>query len=170
MTDDSKNSRRSFMKVVSVGVGGVVGVSLGFPFLESVVAPSLSVGKGHFAKVARIADLPTGAPVDRTFADSSTDAFIQETLLRDVWVVKHSPSKVDVFSPICPHLGCRYNWHADRNLFICPCHGSRFALSGKVEGGPAPRPLDTLPTRIEHGELSVEWERFKVGIAQKARV
>jgi len=170
MKDDGSDSRRSFMKVVSAGIGGLVGVFLALPFLEAIVAPSLSVKKRHFAGVTPLTDLPTGVPVDRTFADSSADAFIQETLLRDVWIVKHSPSDVEVFSPICPHLGCRYNWHPDRSLFICPCHGSEFSLTGKVEGGPAPRPLDTLPTRIENGKLYVEWERFKVGIPQKVTV
>ena len=33
-----------------------------------------------------------------------------------------------------------------------------------------PRPLDTLPTKIEKGELFVEWETFKVGIPEKILV
>ena len=33
--------------------------------------------------------------------------------------------------------------------------------------GPAPRPLDTLPEKVENGELWVEWERFKLGIHEK---
>jgi menaquinol-cytochrome c reductase iron-sulfur subunit len=108
--------------------------------------------------------------VDTTFADRVSDAFIQETVLRDVWVVKHGPSSVDVFSPICPHLGCRFNWHSERKQFLCPCHGSVFSLTGEVVGGPAPRPLDTLSTRIEGDEIFVEWERFKVGISEKVAV
>lgn len=170
MLDQIRRTRRSFMKRLTAIVGGLVGVVLAVPFLDAVVAPSLRVKKRHFARLTRLTDLPTGTPVDRKFADQTSDAFIQETLLRDVWVVKHGPDKVDVFSPICPHLGCRYEWHASRNEFVCPCHGSVFSPTGQVVGGPAPRPLDTLPIRIEGGDVYVEWERFKVGIPQKVVV
>ncbi len=39
--------------------------------------------------------------------------------------------------------------------------------TGKVIGGPAPRPLDTLPYKIENGELYVQWKLYKAGIPQK---
>ncbi len=170
MIDKIRRTRRSFLKLLTAVLGGAVGVVLALPFVDAVVAPSLRVKKSHFARLARLADLPNGTPVDRTFADQASDAFIQETLLRDVWVVKHGPDKVDVFSPICPHLGCKYEWHQSRNEFVCPCHGSVFTLTGEVVGGPAPRPLDTLPIRIEGGAVYVEWERFKIGIPQKVVV
>jgi menaquinol-cytochrome c reductase iron-sulfur subunit len=95
---------------------------------------------------------------------------LRETVLRTVWVVKHSASEVTVFSPICPHLGCQYDWHAPQHEFICPCHGSVFAPDGNVLAGPAPRPLDTLPQEIKQGVLSVEWERFALGIPEKIAV
>jgi len=39
-----------------------------------------------------------------------------------------------------------------------------------VLGGPAPRPLDTLPTKIQSEELNVEWKQFKAGIPEKVHV
>jgi menaquinol-cytochrome c reductase iron-sulfur subunit len=106
-------------------------------------------------------------PVRISWRDVETDAFIQERVERDVWAVKHSSTEATVFSPICTHLGCRYSWDADRRQFLCPCHGSIFSVDGKVVGGPAPRPLDTLPTKVENGKLYVEWERFVVGVPDK---
>jgi len=170
MTSGLSPTRRGFLKFVSGALGGAVAVVLALPLLDAVVAPALRGKQRHFSPVARLRDLPTGKPVDQTFADKTSDAFIQETILRDAWVVKHGPSEVDVFSPICPHLGCRYGWHPDRNQFVCPCHGSVFSLKGEVQGGPAPRPLDTLPTEIRGEEILVEWERFKVGISKKTVV
>ena len=32
-----------------------------------------------------------------------------------------------VFSPICPHLGCKYAWNDAQNKFLCPCHGSVYS-------------------------------------------
>jgi len=47
----------------------------------------------------------------------------------------------------CPHLGCSYALDADGRAFTCPCHGSRFNLSGQVLKGPANSPLSHLTFR-----------------------
>lgn len=57
---------------------------------------------------------------------------------------------------ICTHLGCVPNMN-DTGWF-CPCHGSKYDLSGRVVGGPAPRNLEVPPyhfvsdTKIVIGE------------------
>ena len=56
----------------------------------------------------------------------------------------------------CTHLGCSVPWDEKKKQFVCPCHGSSFSLSGDVLTGPAPRPLDTLPLRIENGIVKVD--------------
>lgn len=62
-------------------------------------------------------------------------------------------------SSICTHLGCIAGLREDGG-FSCPCHGSRFAASGKVEGGPAPRPLEWLHVALgPTGDLSVDTSR-----------
>jgi cytochrome b6-f complex iron-sulfur subunit len=43
---------------------------------------------------------------------------------------------------VCTHLGCLYEWVPMTNRFECPCHGSKFALTGDYLAGPAPRSLD----------------------------
>ena len=109
-------------------------------------------------------------PVSPKFKYAAEDEYIHSAELYNVWVIKHSEQKVTVFSPICPHLGCRYDWYPEANKFMCPCHGSIYSINGKVLGGPAPRGLDTLPWKIENGDLYVKWERFRVGIPQKIRI
>jgi menaquinol-cytochrome c reductase iron-sulfur subunit len=98
------------------------------------------------------------------------DAYIHETAVHSAWVIVHSPAEVTVFSPICPHAGCYFNWDSSTNHFECPCHGSVFSIDGKVLGGPAPRPLDTLPHEMKDGELYVGWERFKSGTPEKIEI
>ena len=66
-----------------------------------------------------------------------------------------------MFSPICPHLGCRFNYDGDQNKFLCPCHGSVYTREGAHIGGPAPRGLDPLPLREQSGQAEVMWIRYQ---------
>lgn len=57
-------------------------------------------------------------------------------------------------SGVCTHLGCSVGRSPDG--FACPCHGSRFADSGDVTRGPAPRALPWLKVgRAADGQLLV---------------
>lgn len=37
----------------------------------------------------------------------------------------------------CPHMGCQLTWNPDEKTWDCPCHGSRFDVSGRLICGPA---------------------------------
>jgi cytochrome b6-f complex iron-sulfur subunit len=52
--------------------------------------------------------------------------------------------KLTAFSVTCPHLGCSYSYDDGLRHFLCPCHGSQFALDGSVVHGPATSPLSHL--------------------------
>ncbi len=46
----------------------------------------------------------------------------------------------------CTHLGCKLNYHEDRDILECPCHQSRFNVeTGEVVHGPAKKSLTFLP-------------------------
>ena len=166
-SDQSEVGRRGFLKTIVGFMGVMSGLILSVPLIGSLVGPMLQKQSLHYAKAGSIDSMPIGQPQDVTFPEQTTDAYIQRTAYRDVWVIKHSASSITVFSPICTHLGCRFNWNPDTRHFECPCHGSVYSIDGKVLAGPAPRSLDTLPFRLDKGELFVVWERFRVGIPQK---
>ncbi len=73
----------------------------------------------------------------------------------------------------CPHLGCTVPWKdadpamggppdggdlafTDHGRFNCPCHGSIYNRYGQIIQGPAPRPMDRFPLRIENGKILVD--------------
>ena len=45
---------------------------------------------------------------------------------------------------VCTHLGCLYEWVPMTFRFECPCHGSKFQLTGDYIAGPARRSLDSF--------------------------
>ncbi|MGA7105706.1 MAG: ubiquinol-cytochrome c reductase iron-sulfur subunit [Candidatus Deferrimicrobiaceae bacterium] len=163
-------TRRGFFQIAIGVLAGVGGLVLGIPLVGSLIGPAFRKKTARWSRVVMVSSLPVGQPVVLSFADPSSDAYLRETVVRNVWAVRRSAAEVTVFSPICTHLGCRYDWEPNSGRFLCPCHGSLFTLDGKVLAGPAPRPLDTLPVKIENGELFVEWERFEPGIPKKIPV
>ncbi len=56
----------------------------------------------------------------------------------------------------CVHLGCSVPHCGTSMLFECPCHGSKYRLTGEYYGGPAPRGLDRFPISIEGGMVVVD--------------
>ena len=63
---------------------------------------------------------------------------------------------------LCTHLGCSPTLHLDENVtgeapiggFVCPCHGSRFDLAGRVvKNVPAPTNLEIPDYRIGAGQV-----------------
>ena len=55
---------------------------------------------------------------------------------------------------VCTHLGCLPKWVPTNNRFECPCHGSKFQLSGNWIEGPAPRNLDRFITTVTYADGS----------------
>lgn len=159
-------SRRKFFKILSGVFSGFIVFTLGIPMLESIVGTVKKKATKVYSKLISLSSIPEGQPINLPFVMTEEDAYVKYVEPENVWTVKNG-EETTVFSPICPHLGCRYQWHEDQKLFICPCHHSVFNMNGKVISGPAPRALDTLPTKVKNNYLYVLWERFKPGITSK---
>lgn len=162
-------TRRRFLKLAIGVLASLNALLLGIPFIRSLVGVAAKK-KTEWSKVTEVGSLPEGQPVEVKFEAMTEDAYHYAKVLNSLWVIKHSTDRVTVFSPICPHLGCHYLWDPKIERFACPCHASVYSIDGKVLYGPAPRPLDTLPYKIDDGALFVQWGRFKVGISEKVSI
>ncbi len=172
-SDTHETTRRSFLKMMTGGLSVLITLALGIPLIGNLIGPSFQRRRLYWSKIGDIRSLPIGEPQNLDFSFNTQDAYLRETVMRSVWIIKRSSSgatEVTVYSPICPHLGCHYDWNPQSKTFICPCHGSVYSIDGKVLEGPAPRPLDTLPFKVENGMLYVQWEEFKVGVPEKIPV
>lgn len=158
--------RRGFLKTTIAAFSALLAAAIGWPLVQSLIGPMYRKARAGFVRVGAVDTIPEGTPVKLAFTATQQEGYIAEAELHSVWVVKRSASDLTVFSPICTHLGCGFNWFPRARQFVCPCHGSVFAVTGEVLAGPAPR-LDTLPFRVEDGQLLVLWEQFEPGISVK---
>jgi cytochrome b6-f complex iron-sulfur subunit len=71
-------------------------------------------------------------------------------------LVAKRPEGYVVVTADCTHAGCTVAWRGSLSEWVCPCHGSRFAVDGKVLEGPAEEPLGTPRVKVEADHLAIE--------------
>lgn len=179
MTDDVDRNRRHFLTVATAVTGGAGVVAVAIPFLASlkpsaraqalgapVEVPIGSLEPGEMVRVMwrgrlvyvlrrdeeMLSRLPSSKDLlrdpDSAVADQQPEFAVNEhrSLKPEYLVIEGS----------CTHLGCAPlaefevgpadDWFGG---FFCPCHGSRFDLSGRVyKGVPAPTNLRVPPYRF----------------------
>ena len=140
-------------------------------------------------RVALLAELPLGKPVQRIVTGVKQDAWTRypQEKIGTVWLINKSeagsmPEEAEViaFSAVCPHEGCEVAFRQGQEQFVCPCHGATFHLDGTAltqqelgKHNPSPRGLDPLDCKVVHDEATDTWlvevtyERFKKGLAEQ---
>jgi menaquinol-cytochrome c reductase iron-sulfur subunit len=173
MGDRPPPDRRSFLKLATCGLGTGVGLVIVAPSLRVVLDPA---GKQTVTSPTEPLDL--GLP-DRFRKDADPERVeIVAPVIKDGWAATRNvvlgaawirrtgpaPTDIDARSAICPHLGCAVGWDAAKSTFLCPCHDSRFKVTGEPLGGPAERPLDRLPIQQgSDGRLKLTWVVYRLG-------
>lgn len=155
--------RGVFAKMIALAAG-MIGMGLALPLAGYVVSPALRRREAAWVEVGPTANLQAGRPEELEYAATVKDGWRTITAKKAIWAVKQPTGALIVFSPICPHLGCGFRWEEGSKTFKCPCHGSVYDVNGKVLAGPAPRPLDVLPSKVEAGTLFVINKEFKSGL------
>ena len=123
MEKETQSSRRNFLRVASAAaVAGAAGI-----------ARADETTKEETSRVLELKDFANLQKVGGSkIVENGKDKII---------VARTGESSFVACSAICPHKGCEVEYFHDDKLFICPCHGARFDLEGKVVKGPAKTPL-----------------------------
>lgn len=172
MAEDGPD-RRKFLKVATCALGGGVGIVVAAPVLRVVLDPA---GKQTVTTPSEPLDL--GLPERFRAGVAPVRVEIVAPVIQDAWTAARDvvlgaawvrrtgpkPTDVDARSAICPHLGCAVGWDDAQGNFLCPCHDSRFAITGEKLTGPSERGLDALPiTQGSDGRLKLTWVRYRLG-------
>lgn len=64
-----------------------------------------------------------------------------------VWVWHREPGQYTAVWSVCTHGACEVEPRTEDAWYECPCHGSRFDVSGQVLVGPAVKPLRPFEVR-----------------------
>lgn len=179
MTDDVDRNRRHFLAVATAVTGGAGIVAVAIPFLSSlkpsaraqalgapVEVPVGSLEPGEMVRVIwrgrlvfvlrRDADMLSRLPESRPMLRDPDSAVVEQQPEYAVNEYRSLKPEFLVVEGSCTHLGCAPlaqfevgpadDWFGG---FFCPCHGSRFDLSGRVYTGvPAPTNLRVPPYRF----------------------
>jgi len=158
----SQISRADFVKTVTAFVGSVISLAIGLPAINYLIAPGLRAKQDSaWIPLGQLIDYPIGVPKPFNFTRSQVNGWEKTVSSYGVLVVRQNETQVRVFSNICTHLSCRVSWHADLQHYVSPCHDGHFDILGNVVSGPPPRPLDEFITKIEDGNLSIQFPPYK---------
>ncbi|MDH5672585.1 MAG: Rieske (2Fe-2S) protein [Myxococcales bacterium] len=173
MTDESQQGRRNFLRAAAGLGSAALGLLLALPGASYVVDPLLRASgkKGRWLPVAELEGLEEEHPVSVSVVGEQRDAWTRapQRKLGMVWLRKKG-EQVVAFNAECPHLGCKVGYDRDQKHFACPCHESAFNQDGDVQGGPAPRSLDPLETRVVDGKVEVRFVRFRAQTAERVEI
>jgi len=148
-------TRRSFYTALISGLGTIIGAGVTALAGIYLLWNGPTKRRAGFVEAIDLAQLETGKPKEVVFERTRVDGWrtLRETTI--AWVVRADDSKVVAYAPQCTHLGCAYHWEDHGSQFVCPCHGSRFAIDGKVIEGPASRPLDRWAVCVESDKVLI---------------
>ena len=161
--ETKKESRRDFLHLTTIAIGGVGTAVFMWPFLKSmnpaedtlalgsteVDLTNINVGQAKTVKWR-------GKPV---FIRRRTSEEILEANDVDLKSLRHPENDKNrvqkeewlVLLGVCTHLGCvplgqkMSDSKGEYNGWFCPCHGSHYDSSGRIRKGPAPENLAVPP-------------------------
>jgi cytochrome b6-f complex iron-sulfur subunit len=120
----------------------------GSPTSPSGMASTLGVVSGRFM----------GSGVQVTVAGSALadvgGAVLVESIAGVFLVARTSASAFSAVDAVCSHQSCTITG-TDGDIYVCPCHGSRYNRSGQVVHGPALASLRRFSTTVTDGVVTI---------------
>ena len=147
MSEDRTNERRRFLRAGAATAGALVLGSRAHA--ETAPTASTTTTSVTTTSVETVAVAPTEISLTLKKNAALTKvggSVIVENGQDKLIVARTTANDFAACSAICTHKGCVVEYEHAAKQFVCPCHGARFGLDGKVLQGPAKKPLRSYPT------------------------
>ncbi len=92
--------------------------------------------------LAQYADWMKKDEIDSVLEIAAGQGAVVHNGLKKIAAYRDAQGELHALSAKCTHLGCVVHWNSAEQSWDCPCHGSRFSVSGEVLHGPAARSLE----------------------------
>lgn len=128
-TSSGESTRRRFLTVALATAAGVATIrfaGLGLDFSQPAAAANQF---GGVFELGPLTDLPAAGEAPLNHAEGR------------FYLVRTEEGLLAVHK-VCTHLDCLLGWDEQNGRYLCPCHGSQFAVDGQVLSGPAERSLN----------------------------
>ena len=156
MNNEDTVSRRNFLSIATLTIGGLIGVGLAIPAVAYIIGPAMKRDNAqNWIQVGFIAKVELGSPTLVKVKVERTTGWIVDEEEISAYILTENGRDFIVMSNVCTHLGCRVRWIEDQQQFFCPCHNGVFDKTGNVVSGPPPRPLDRYVVKIEGDKLFI---------------
>ncbi|MCF7803062.1 MAG: ubiquinol-cytochrome c reductase iron-sulfur subunit [Candidatus Marinimicrobia bacterium] len=146
------NSRRRFLLYLWIGAQSILAALLIIPGIRYLLQPLYEKIQSQRIQLGDLRAIPEGEPTQVEYSVVQQAGYQVQEEQEFVYVLRQGKN-VNVFSPICTHMGCNVAWNREASEFQCPCHGGKFNREGEVIAGPPPKPLRQFSTEIEEGSL-----------------
>ncbi len=153
---ESRPSRRRFLARIVAVLNAAVTTLLAVPAVGYVLSPVLRRRSSQWVAIGGASTFVSRIPQRITYDYRDEGGYAVAQTRRVAFVVPDDEGKPIVLSPVCTHMGCNVAFNKATHLFECPCHGGKYDASGQVVGGPPPRPLRRLKTRVRDGSLEIQ--------------
>jgi menaquinol-cytochrome c reductase iron-sulfur subunit len=149
--------RQEFLKLLSLALGGLVGVGAAIPGVAFIFNFFFMPKNPEWINVGQIDKFKEGETVAVGFHDPYVLPWDGVSSHRSAWLRRVEGENFKAYAVNCTHLGCPVRWEANAELFLCPCHGGVYYSDGEVAGGPPPRPLHNYPVRVsKRGDVEIQ--------------
>lgn len=157
MAEDHSVSRRGFLALATVAIGGLISFALAIPAIAYIIGPAFQKSKSQeWIRIGSTSKVEIGIPTLFKVTIERKSGWIESEEELAVFVLTENGRDYIALSNICTHLGCRVRWINDRQEFFCPCHNGVFNQLGAVVSGPPPRPLDRYEVKVVEDQLYIK--------------
>ncbi len=137
------STRRQFLNRILGGGVAIVAAYILYPVIRFLSPPSVALGEQ-----SKVFVTDTGIMKRNT---AKYFKFLDEPAV----LVRLPNGTYTSLSAKCTHLGCTVQFRSDGDYFHCACHGSEFAITGKVMRGPAVLPLPKYQVSVSGEKIFV---------------